>query len=180
MADTSSQPNGSTFTESDGINYRGIVVFMAILAVTTFICQGIVVGMFKFFDKSAADADTPRAVMSAPTGTMPPPPNLLTDEPGNLKKFRASEEETLDTYGWQDKNAGVVRLPIARAKELLLERGLPSVGEASAVKADVTKAVVKKSFRVPAFSAFSVCCCSCCPWPAGSASRARTRSRRGR
>lgn len=144
MADTNSQPNGSTFTESDGVNYRGIVVFVVILAVTTFICQGIVVGMFKFFDKTQADSDTPRAVMSAPAGTMPPPPNLLTDEPLNLKNFRTTEEEALDTYAWQDKNAGVVRLPIARAKELALERGFPVAGETPAAKAEVKKAEIKK------------------------------------
>jgi hypothetical protein len=126
MADTKQQPAGQAVTEGDGINYRGIVVFMVILAVTTFICQGIVVGMFKSFDAKAIARSPERAVMSAPPATMPPPPNLLTDEPGNLKHFRASEEELLDTYGWADKNAGVVRLPIDRAKELLLERGFPT------------------------------------------------------
>jgi hypothetical protein len=144
MADTKTQPNGSTFTEGDGVSYRGIVVFVVILAITTFICQGIVVGMFKFFDRSAADADAPRAVMSAPAGTLPPPPNLLTDEPLNLKNFRTTEEETLHTYGWQDKNAGVVRLPIDRAKELVLERGFPVAGSAPAATAEVKKAEVKK------------------------------------
>lgn len=146
MADINSQPNGSTFTESDGVNYRGIVVFVVILAVTTFICQGIVVGMFKFFDKSAADTDAPRAVMSAPAGTMPPPPNLLTDEPGNLKTFRTTEEDALKTYAWEDKNAGVVRLPIDRAKALVLERGFPVAGEApvAPAKAEVKKAEIKK------------------------------------
>jgi hypothetical protein len=29
------------------------------------------------------------------------------------------------TYGWIDRNGGVVRLPIDRAMDLVLERGLP-------------------------------------------------------
>ena len=32
----------------------------------------------------------------------------------------------LSTYGWTDKKAGVVRIPIDRAMELQLERGLPN------------------------------------------------------
>jgi len=146
MADTNSKPNGSSFTEGDGVNYRGIVVFVVILAITTFICQGIVVAMFKYFDKSAIAASPARAAMSAPAGTMPPPPNLLTNEPMNLKTFREHEAEVMDTYAWQDKNAGVVRLPIDRAKELILERGLPTVGEtpSAAPKAEAKKAEIKK------------------------------------
>jgi hypothetical protein len=148
MADTDSRPDGPTFIESDGVSYRGIVVFVVILAVTTFICQGIVVGMFKYFDKQAAATGPARATMSAPAGTMPPPPNLLTNESGNLSNFREHEAEVLETYAWQDKNAGVVRLPIDRAKEILLERGFPTVGETPAksenLKAEVKKAEVKK------------------------------------
>ncbi|TAK18354.1 MAG: hypothetical protein EPO35_01520 [Acidobacteria bacterium] len=146
MADTKSHPTGSAFTESDGINYRGIVVFMVILTVTTLVCEGIVVGLFKYFDAQAVATTAARAPLAVPAGTMPPPPNLVTDEPGTLKKFQATEEETLHTYGWMDKNAGVVRLPIDRAKELLLERGLPAVGDAPAepAKAQNAKAEIKK------------------------------------
>jgi hypothetical protein len=146
MADTNSRPGGSTFTESDGVSYRGIVVFVVILAVTTFICQGIVVGMFKYFDKQAVESSAPRAAMSAPAGTMPPPPNLLMNEPVNLQNFREHEAEVMETYAWQDKNAGVVRLPIERAKEILLERGFPTAGEtpAAPAKAETAKAEIKK------------------------------------
>ncbi len=151
MADTNSHPNphvpphvnDAAFIESDGVSYRGIVVFVVILAITTFICQGIVVGMFKYMDAAAAKSGAARDVMAAPTGTMPPAPNLLTDEPANLQHFRTTEAEALETYGWADKNTGAVRLPIHRAKELLLERGLPVAGEAPA-KAEAVKAEIKK------------------------------------
>ena len=32
----------------------------------------------------------------------------------------------LGSYGWVDKNAGVVRIPIDAAMKLTLERGLPA------------------------------------------------------
>ena len=143
MADTNSHQNGQAFIESDGVSYRGIVVFIVILAVTTFICQGIVVGMFKFMDAAAVESSPSRAALATPTGTLPPGPNLLIDEPANLRHFATTEDEALHTYGWADKNAGVVRLPIHRAKELMLERGFPVAGETPA-KAEVAKAEVKK------------------------------------
>ena len=75
---------------------------------------------------------------------MPPPPNLLTNEPANLATFRAHEQEVLETYGWQDKNAGTVRLPIERAMELALERGFPVRGAAPAPAEAAKPAEVKK------------------------------------
>jgi hypothetical protein len=148
MTDTKSQQTGAAQTESDGVNYRGIVVFVAILAITTIMCELIVVGMFKIFDARSQSSGVARAPMSAPAGTLPPPPNLLINEPANLTEFRAREANELNNYGWLDKNAGVVRLPIDRAKELLLERGLPVRGAetpaAAPKKADVKKTEVRK------------------------------------
>ncbi len=148
MTDTKSHQAGVAQTESDGVNYRGIVVFVAILAITTIACELIVVGMFKLFDAQSKASGVARAPLSAPAGTLPPPPNLLLNEPLNLSQFRAREANELGHYGWIDKNAGVVRLPIDRAKALLLERGLPVRGaDASAAAAnttDVKKTEVRK------------------------------------
>jgi hypothetical protein len=116
--------------EGDGISYSGIVWFVVVLTVTTVFCQVLVWGMFRIMQSRYAAADTARAPLSMPIGQHPPPPNLLTDEPGNLKLFRARETETLTTYGWADKNAGAVRIPIDQAKKLLIERGLPVRGAA--------------------------------------------------
>ena len=57
--------------------------------------------------------------------------------------FRAHEHEVLTTYGWTDKNAGVVRIPIERAKDLLLERGLPVRGADAAKDVKAVKEVKK-------------------------------------
>lgn len=147
MADTKSHHAGPAQTEGDGVNYRGIVVFVAILVVTTLVCELIVVGMYKMFDAQSRTAAVARAPLSAPALTTPPGPNLLLDEPANLEEFRAKELHELTTYGWLDKNAGTVRLPIDRAKELLLERGLPmrdTMAPAAAPAPGATPTEVKK------------------------------------
>lgn len=38
-----------------------------------------------------------------------------------LTELHASEDALLETYGWVDKGEGVVRVPVERAKELVLE-----------------------------------------------------------
>lgn len=55
-----------------------------------------------------------------------PEPRLETNERTELNDFRLGEEQTLNSYGWVDQNAGVVRIPIDRAMQLIAERGLPT------------------------------------------------------
>ena len=47
-----------------------------------------------------------------------------------LKELHSQEDRILSTYGWTDKKAGLVRIPIDRAMELQLERGFPMRKEA--------------------------------------------------
>lgn len=54
-----------------------------------------------------------------------PQPQLETNERTELNKIRLREEETLSTYDYVDQNAGTVRIPIDRAMDLLVQRGLP-------------------------------------------------------
>ena len=54
-----------------------------------------------------------------------PQPLLENDERNELTEFRRQEEKQLNSYGWVDQKAGVVRVPIERAMQLMAERGLP-------------------------------------------------------
>jgi hypothetical protein len=42
-----------------------------------------------------------------------------------LEQLRQGEDEKLNSYGWVDQKAGTVRIPIDRAMDLLIEKGLP-------------------------------------------------------
>ena len=57
---------------------------------------------------------------------LPPEPRLQTNPREDLRTLRAKEDELLGSYGWVDKNAGVVRIPIEDAMKLTVERGLPA------------------------------------------------------
>jgi len=133
MADTKHSHVGSVPVEGDGISYRGIVWFVLILAATTIVSQILMVIAFKVMEHQANMTDAARSPLATPINQLPPAPNLLYErsdapaqnEPGNLARFRRLEDQKLHTYEWIDQNAGTVRIPIDRAKALILERGLP-------------------------------------------------------
>jgi hypothetical protein len=53
-----------------------------------------------------------------------PEPRLETDERSEINEVRRREDEQLNSYGWIDQPAGVVHIPIERAMQLVLARGL--------------------------------------------------------
>jgi hypothetical protein len=58
-----------------------------------------------------------------------PEPRLQTAPQVDLATMRAREDAELNTYGWIDRQAGVVRLPIERAMDLVVQRRLPVHGD---------------------------------------------------
>jgi hypothetical protein len=57
---------------------------------------------------------------------VPPEPRIQSAPLVDLWHIRAHEDAVLGTYGWVDKQAGTVRIPIERAMDILAERGLPA------------------------------------------------------
>jgi len=151
MADT--KTHTAPPVEGDGVSYRGIVWFVVVLTVTTVVCQLLMWVLLRAmnYQHQSADAAAPPVPLAQPVGARPAPegrvypdmvaigstngpaPALLVREPVNLEMLRTQEHETLTTYGYEDKNAGTYRIPIERAKDLVLERHvLPVRGQAPA------------------------------------------------
>jgi hypothetical protein len=55
----------------------------------------------------------------------PPEPRLQVLPAADLQGTLAADQEKLTSYGWVEPSAGVVRIPVERAIELVVERGLP-------------------------------------------------------
>jgi hypothetical protein len=60
------------------------------------------------------------------------PPALSTDAPvldltpsESLQRLSQTNADFADSYGWTDQAHGIVRIPIARAVEILLRKGIP-------------------------------------------------------
>jgi len=101
------------------IGLIGVILFSAV-------SFAVVVVLFKFL---AADATrtSPRPSPLNPTraARMAPEPRLQVDPWGDWDTYKASQDRLLQNYSWVDKESLLVRLPIERAMELVLERGLP-------------------------------------------------------
>jgi hypothetical protein len=100
-----------------------VLGFLAVLSVATTL---VVFGsrwMFESLERAALRRDRPAHVLQ---DDREPPAPRLQDRPGlERREFLADQERATGEYGWVDRDAGVVRLPVERAIELLAERGLP-------------------------------------------------------
>ena len=63
------------------------------------------------------------ASLRMPRRQLPPEPRLQVNPRRDLIEHRRAEQELLDGWGWVDRNAGIVHVPIARAMEILAQRG---------------------------------------------------------
>lgn len=56
---------------------------------------------------------------------MPPAPLIQERTGQELQDYLKEQDHILDSYGWVDRKAGIVRIPISQAMNELLEKGLP-------------------------------------------------------
>jgi hypothetical protein len=63
--------------------------------------------------------------------SLPPEPRLQIAAPEDLQQYRKDQDSILKSYGWVDHDAGIVRIPIACAMEILLQKGYPVRGAAT-------------------------------------------------
>jgi hypothetical protein len=121
--------------EHEDLSPRAIIYFFVALIVSLGVLYVIVFGMYRFLDSYnhanqatmspmvAPEADT-RAVTDKDTEVFPEP-RLEKSERTELRDFIESEDRKLATYNWIDKDKGIVRIPIDRAMDLVVQRGLP-------------------------------------------------------
>ena len=120
-------------------NWRGIAASAVALVFIAVLIHFSVVGLFHVFYQDYLKRDVqPNPIQTAEPHRLPPEPRLQPDEVGDMYKLREQEDNVLQSYGWVDKNAGVVRIPVSRALALAAEKGLPqfpAVGPAAAAGA---------------------------------------------
>lgn len=106
--------------EADDVEVGVVIKFGVGLLVVTALVFLAVAWVFKLLDERAR-ASMPQPPPMAERARRPPPEPRLEVSPGAaLRSLRAREDEVLSSYGWVDRDAGVVRIPIDRAMELLV------------------------------------------------------------
>ena len=113
--------------ETSDVNIGAILAFGAGLiavAAVIYLLMWVLLGYFEAREAKQAPRMYPLAAAQA--NRLPPEPRLQTNPRQDLADLRAREEALLTSYGWVDRNAGIVRIPIDAAMKLTLERGLPA------------------------------------------------------
>jgi hypothetical protein len=116
----------TTSHETSDASISAIVVTGACLAVGTALVLVIVYSIFRYLDQNPLATAPPNPMAETGRQLFPPVPRIEEHPAVELKDLRSQEDKILDTYGWTDKNAGIVRIPIERAMDLQLERGFPT------------------------------------------------------
>src|SRR5438105_3107651 len=112
--------------ETSDVSIGGIVRFGIGLAAATILVHVAVFGYFRALEAHDRKENKPVSpLVSASLRRTPPEPRLEPDPLAPRLRMWASEDAVLTTYGWVDRNAAVARIPIERAMDLLVERGLP-------------------------------------------------------
>ena len=126
-------PLASPGYETRDANVRGVFSFMVYLAIVLVFTLLVCWGLFRYFSAELANP----APASPFTGTrqLPSGPQLQVNPRQDFLKFRAEQEQSLESYAWENRAAGTVRVPIDRAMELLLQKGVPVAGETSTAEA---------------------------------------------
>src|SRR4029453_14398653 len=121
-ADSTSPPLGH---ETRDFNMRVIVLFGASLAA---LLAGSLVLMALLF--TLFNVTPPGDGVRGGTGAAPPPrppgPPLQASPTRDMQDMLQAENAQLHSYGWVDRSAGMVRMPIDRAMEFVVRQGLPS------------------------------------------------------
>ncbi len=119
--------------ETTDVSVPGLFIFAgSLLGTVAAILVGVAVlfGVYGYVDRRL-DAGIERQEPGAASKVHLQPeyagPLLQVKPEEDLRWMRDHNAVDLDGYGWVDQPAGVVRLPIDRAMDLIAERGLPPV-----------------------------------------------------
>jgi len=129
--------------EHEDLSPKGIYLFLVGLALVGGVMALALWGLSLYMDSYEKGHQAPQSPLVAATAspearrTLPvgetrdeikkmfPEPRLEENERTELRGLRLGEEEELNSYGWVDQKAGIAHIPVERAMELVVQRGLP-------------------------------------------------------
>jgi hypothetical protein len=122
--------------EHHDLRARSILGFLLALGIACVVVYFVLLGVYSFLEKDYARRQAPQSPLKAPVTAAPmivtpqdvqkfPEPRLETNERTELHDFRLAEEKKLNEYAWIDQANGQVQIPIDRAMQLIVQRGLP-------------------------------------------------------
>ena len=125
---TTTKPNPhGVAAEPDRVPAKIVLSLYGMLAIAAIVSAIVVFALFRALEKKAQTVDRAEiadAGLERPPDTLPPAPRLQIHAVANWNAYRNAEVDRLSTYGWLNRGTGAVHIPVDRAMELILERGV--------------------------------------------------------
>lgn len=101
------------------------IIGLAVLSAATF---AFIVFFFNLLDDQAKKASPPVNPMAQQAGLdrLPPEPRLQVDPWKDWNDFKMAQDRIVGSYGWVNRDSQTVHVPIDRAIDMVLEKGLPT------------------------------------------------------
>jgi hypothetical protein len=115
--------------ETRDINAGAVVCFGGGLAVIFLVIFFSLRGLLGHFNHQYPGGAA--AVRDSAPLTLPPGPRLQSNPTRDMELFREKENRILTSYGWIDRQEGIVRIPIERAMDIIAQRGAPTIQASS-------------------------------------------------
>jgi hypothetical protein len=145
--ETEHQPKREDGYERRDVNVRGLLQFAFCMAVVLIL---VIFGMrWTFHYLSAISPAGPPPTPFAQARALPPEPRLEIRPRQDLKSFCDEQLNMLNSYGWVDQQKGIVRIPIERAMDKLVEQGLSARPAGEISPNEVVEAARAPEWTVP-------------------------------
>jgi hypothetical protein len=122
-------PNTETQTsppDRQDVDNRGVLLFGFWLGLSTLVIVGLIWIFLRVLEHDSEKAQRPMEPQVAVSlRRTPPEPRLETDPLALRRALKAREDAQLSSYGWIDRGAGVVRIPIDKAMAMVAANGVP-------------------------------------------------------
>jgi hypothetical protein len=125
MAEREDELRDSTVGDRD-VDAGVIAKFITALLVGTAVVLGITWGLSKLLKGQLVTHDPalPPVIAENPREAAPGP-RLQSDPDEDMASLRAEENAALASYAWLSEDKSAARIPVERAMDLVLEKGLP-------------------------------------------------------
>jgi hypothetical protein len=126
--------SGKSPSSREGYEHRDTQVkvlawLLAALLAATLVVLALMKALFGHFASQEDRRQPPPSTLAGTRSSIPPEPRLQNTPFDELRRMRAEEDAALDSYGWVDRKAGIVRIPIEQALEIAARGG--ATGEAA-------------------------------------------------
>ena len=110
--------------EQRDANIGALVQFAFWMAVVLAVTLIAMRWSFDYFKKVTPLGPPASPIAGIATREIPPSPLLQAHPHQELVDYCTTQEQKVNTFGWVDRQSGVVRIPVDRAMDLILTRGL--------------------------------------------------------